>query len=121
MGKPIAPETEKVILDTADKQHYHEKKGLVKSESDQGEIPQEAMNAENRYQQAGNSVHNLNALLQAEKAVPNGDSDASAEGVVHTEDGYILRIDKDAAGRASPMRPMSSKAQLAMLADVPPL
>ena len=119
MGKPIAPETEKVILDTADKQHYHEKKGLVKSESDQGEIPQEVRNAENKYQQAGNSMHNLNALLQAEKAVPNGDSDASAEGVVHTEDGYILRIDKDAAGSASPMRPMSSKAQLAMLADVP--
>ena len=119
MGKEIAPETEKVILDTADKQHYHEKKGLVKSEAEQGEIPQEVRNAESRYQRAGASVHNLNAMLEAEKAVPTGDGDASTEGVVHTEDGYVLRIDKDAAGTGSPMRPMSSKAQLAMLADVP--
>ena len=119
MGKAIAPETEKVILDSADKQHYHEKKGLVKSEADKGEIPQEVRDAEGMYDRAGARLHNLNAMLQAEKAVPTGDADASSEGVVHTEDGYVLRIDKDAAGSGSPMRPMSSKAQLAMLADVP--
>eukprot|EP00802_Teleaulax_amphioxeia_P005420 Tamp_05424.p1 GENE.Tamp_05424~~Tamp_05424.p1 ORF type:complete len:946 (+),score=315.66 Tamp_05424:413-2839(+) len=119
MGKPIPAETEKVILDTADKQHYHEKRGLVKSEASKGEIPQEVRNAERMARQSGESVANLNALLQAEKAVPKDGDDRSSEGVVHTEDGYVLRIDPQAAGKASPMRPMAGKAQLAMLADAP--
>jgi hypothetical protein len=120
MGKPIAPETEKAILDTADKQHYHEKAGLVKSEESKGEIPQEVRDSINRLRQAGESVANLNALLQAEKAVPKDETAATTEGVVHTEDGFVLRIDPRAAGKFSPMRPVAGKAQLAMLADLPP-
>jgi hypothetical protein len=120
MGKPIAPETEKAILDTADQQHYHENAGLVKSEESKGEIPQEVRDSINRLRQAGESVANLNALLQAEKAVPKDGTAATTEGVVHTEDGFVLRIDPRAAGQFSPMRPVAGKAQLAMLADLPP-
>jgi len=119
MGRGIPAETEKVILDTADKQHFHEKNGLVKSEADKGEIPQEVLNAEKRLRQSGESFQNLNHLLRAEKAVPGDGQDPSAEGVVHTEDGFVLRIDPRAAGKSSPMRPMAGKAQLAMLADAP--
>jgi hypothetical protein len=119
MGKPIDAETEKVILDAADKQHFHEKKGLVKSKAEEGEIPQEVRDAMKR----GDSIHELNHMLQAEKAVPNLSgagataADASAEGVLHTDDGFILRIDPRAAGRNSLMRPIQSKAMLSMLAD----
>jgi hypothetical protein len=121
MGKAIDAQTEKAILDTADKQHYHEKKGLVQSEAEEGEIPQEARDVvgKDRQGQDRDGVQNLNAMLEAEKKVPSDGPDPSDEGVVHTPDGFVLRIDPKAAGKSSPMRPLSAKAHLAMLAARP--
>ena len=122
MDKSIGAAVEKKILDTADKQHHHEKIGLVESEADQGEIPQEAGNSLPHERMTGmshESRRNLNALYAAERAVPSNGPDSSAEGVVHTEDGFVLRIDPQAAGKSSPMRPVASKAHLAMLAARP--
>ena len=115
MGRAIGATVEKKILDMADQQHLHEQQGLVKSVGGGAEIPLEA--------QSGTHTRDLDSksLFHAKNRAVAHSSDASTptaltrEGVLHTDEGYVLSVDPEAVARSSPVRPLTAKAHLTML------
>ena len=110
MGKAIGATVEKKILDLADQQHLHEQQGLVKSQGGGAEIPLEA--------HSGTHTRDLDfkSLFHAKnRAVAHSPDAGTREGVLHTDQGYVLRVDPGAVARSSPVRPLTAKAHLTML------